>query len=219
MVPIDESPTAPADCVLAFAIPTTAADFVRDLGCGPTKDFASHVVGRQLAFSDSGRWRLYERSAFGHVIEVIDKVSTAVAGWGVRVVCHLELRDLRPLLEKYPVVTLVTHSSGAGDWVEFHDGLYPLDEVVKEVPIRRGAILDLTICYSAALADAIKWRHPEWQVISNAEETSLLFRLDFYKSKIKLLTARPMSYLDADRVLRLALARSKGDEACGRCVI
>jgi hypothetical protein len=211
MIPIEGPPTAPADCVLAFAIPTTGADIVRDLALGPAKDFASHVVGRKPTFSDSQRWELYEISGYKHVVPVIDEVTAAVQQWKVRAVRDLTFHDLRPLLrsEDNKVITLVTHSSGPGDQVEFSDGLRSLDEVVAQVPVRPGAILDLTICYSTVLADAIKWKHPEWQVRSNEEQAPLKFGLLFYKHKIKRLTLSPINYLDADLALRLALARGE----------
>ena len=46
---------------------------------------------------------------YARVIEVIDQVSEAVAGWGVRVVRDVDLQGLRPLLDRFGVVTLVTH--------------------------------------------------------------------------------------------------------------
>ena len=52
--------TKPADCVLAFAIPTTREVFVRDLGLGPMKDFAGHVVAHQAASSDAERRELFD---------------------------------------------------------------------------------------------------------------------------------------------------------------
>ena len=78
----------------------------------------------------------------------------------------------------------------------------------REIPDRRGTIFDLTICNSNFLADAIKNRFPGWQVMSNEDETSLNFRLIFYKYRIKKLTVRPINYIDADLGLRLEMAES-----------
>jgi hypothetical protein len=315
MLKIAGPPTAPANCVLAFAIPTTADAFVRDLALGPAKDFAGHVVGRGAASSDAERRALFEGSPYPGLIEIIDDVSGAVAGWGVRVVRDVGLlgpRGLRSLLKgPHDVVTLVTHwrssefspgdftdasglvagvraspdplssslrerlprealaastgdgrgpetlprrlaeglnpliksvslgPAGAGrpppgvssaelafqnrdvldtaypkairpgNRVEFADGLHTIRQVVSEIPTRTAAILDLTICNSNVLSDAIKDRHPEWQVMSNEEATSLKFRLIFYKYRIKKLTLRPINYIDADLELRLELVGKK----------
>jgi hypothetical protein len=94
-----------------------------------------------------------------------------------------------------------------GNLVEFADGLHRFDDVVRQIPVRAGAILDLTICNSNVLSDRIKDARREWQVVSNEEPASLDFRLIFHKYRIKRLTAQPpIGFIDADRELRLKLS-------------
>ena len=76
-----------------------------------------------------------------------------------------------------------------GNLVEFADGLHRYDDVVRQIPVRAGAILDLTICNSNLLSDRIKDSRREWQVMSNEDPATLDFRLIFYKYRIKRLAA------------------------------
>jgi hypothetical protein len=205
MLPVNGPPTSPGECALAFAIPTTAAEALGDLRRPAEADFAAHVLGRPVPTTEPERLARYNRSAFPEFVSALDRVVAAVTAHRVGVIWDVRLTDLPWLLSRYRVVTLVAHSPEPGDRVEFRDGLHPREDVVSMVPVHDEAILDLAICYSRALAEAVQSTRREWQVMGNEEETSLPFRLLFYKSKIELIARQPLSYLDADRLLRLEL--------------
>ncbi len=106
--PVDVRATKPADCALAFAIPTTVEGFVRDLSQGRAKDFAHQVSGRPRVMSRERRAFAAE-TLYGGQAEVIFETMEAVSRLGVNVRTVLSPAGLRPLLEEFDVVTLVTH--------------------------------------------------------------------------------------------------------------
>jgi hypothetical protein len=195
--------TPPAECALAFAIPTTAEEFVADLAAGPAKDFAAHVTRRAAAATDADRRALFDASPYPPALAILDGVAADAAAHGVTVVRRLDLDALPGLLGRFAVITLVTHCTG--ELVEFFDGMHPVADMVTRVPYRSGAILDLSMCNSAVPADAVKARHPEWEVGSNRRVLELRKSLILYKHRIRLLAASPVNYIDADMAFRKAL--------------
>ena len=84
MIGVAARPDAPVDCILAFAIPTTEEEFVRDLNLGSRKDFASHAIGRALASTEAeGRERLRpprSRQLIPLVDEICREVEVGASG-------------------------------------------------------------------------------------------------------------------------------------------
>jgi len=97
-----------------------------------------------------------------------------------------------------------------GNRVEFADGLHRIQDVVSQVPEKFTGILELSVCNSIFLAEAIRRRCRQCRgIVANEEPTSTAFRLVLYKYVIKVIATSPTDYLDAIEDLRVALARRR----------
>jgi hypothetical protein len=94
-----------------------------------------------------------------------------------------------------------------GSQVEFFDGLYSISDVIKHISLEYDRLLDLTVCNSILLGEAIKRQRRFCMVIANQEPTTFDFRLIFYQHVIKELARQHNSYLDLVIKLRKRLAR------------
>jgi hypothetical protein len=101
-------PTRPAECVIAFAIPTTVAGFVRDLVRVPPKDFAFEYVDREPV-GDVGRITRVAEERYVHEVRIIDDVIATARECKAEVVTDLGLGGLGALCEQFSVVMLVAH--------------------------------------------------------------------------------------------------------------
>jgi hypothetical protein len=196
--PITRRATRPEECALALALPATKQAFLRDLNLGTAKDFARHTVRWEHAqppdLKDADKWyQLY----YADFVPVINNVGIAAETLGVHVAIGLTLSGLRPLLECFTVVTLVTHSVSPQGPVEFDDGLHSIEEIVAEVPQRFGGILDLTVCASIGLAEAIKRQRRDCLVQAPARTVRPKLLLLLYKAAIKKMVAEKKNYLES----------------------
>jgi hypothetical protein len=141
--PVDVQATDPADCALAFAIPTTIEGFARDLSLGRAKDFAHHAARRPRGLP-AGRRAFVAENLYRGQAGVIAETIEAVGRQGVNVRTVLSPAGLRPLLEQYDVVTLVTHWRPAN--------FFPDD--FQEVPVLAAKLCGATDPLSVAL-----WNH------------------------------------------------------------
>jgi len=85
----------------------------------------------------------------------------------------------------------------SGKAVEFVDGMKTISEIVDQIPITFTGLLDLTICNSVILGEAIKNSRPECLVAVNRYPAELHVRLGMYRLTILMLSRRHMSYMDA----------------------
>jgi hypothetical protein len=95
-----------------------------------------------------------------------------------------------------------------GVGVEFHDGFHSLEAIEAVLPERLDGTLDLTVCESVHLGELLRARRPGGVIMSNAEPTTLDFRLALYRQTLALMTRRDIPYIDAALMLRRHLKRS-----------
>jgi hypothetical protein len=123
-----------------------------------------------------------------HIGDHKDKVQLAVG-----------LSHSRPL-ERLTRAALELSFAGqieSGKAVEFVDGMKTISEVIQQIPITFTGLLDLTICNSVILGEAIKNYRPDCLVAVNRYPAELHVRLGIYALTILLLSTRQMSYMDA----------------------
>jgi hypothetical protein len=88
-----------------------------------------------------------------------------------------------------------------GSRLEFYDGLYSINEIIEQIPFAYSGLLDLTVCNSILLGEAIKRQRPRCLMLVNQKPATLDFRLIFYKYVMKELDRQNNAYLDV--VMRL----------------
>ena len=103
---------------------------------------------------------------------------------------------------------------GAG--VEFVEGFHSVDEIVIRFPTNFSGLVDLTVCNSVLLAEAIRRAQPNCLVLANEDLAYLDFRLATYAQVIRSLSRRPELYEDVVYRIREELLEVGLNEAKGR---
>jgi hypothetical protein len=85
----------------------------------------------------------------------------------------------------------------SGKAVQFADGMKTIPEVIESVPTTFTGLLDLTICNSVILGEAIKNYRSRCLVAVNRYPAELHVRLGIYGLAMSRLSRKPMSYMDA----------------------
>jgi hypothetical protein len=101
---------------------------------------------------------------------------------------------------------LIPGMFSGGSSMEFGDKLHSLREVVESISINYSGILDLTVCNSVMVGEAIRRKCAKALVLMSEEVTQLDFRLALYKQLIHYLARHDATYIDATILLRRHLA-------------
>jgi hypothetical protein len=193
----------PADCILAFGIPTSRDDFIKDIQTGD-KDFAKTI---------KGGWFQYKTNIISNLREIL----AILENIGVTVIHRLTLEDFGKLLNRNTakVIILFSHwkeephhtnlKHAFNGSVEFHDGLKSPDEIIRRIPNNFSNMLDLNVCRSKALAEALKRTRPNCYFrrkidvfeTGNGDEVKLDIMLHFYKILLKHLARTSKTYFNA----------------------
>lgn len=86
--------------------------------------------------------------------------------------------------------------------IELFDGLCPLENFVREVPLSFNGVIDFTVCNSELVGKFVKKARQDCLVITNRFVTFLKFRLILLKGIIKLLLSESCN-TDVDTVINL----------------
>ncbi len=81
--------------------------------------------------------------------------------------------------------------------VQFVDGMKTVPEVIETVPSEFSGLLDLTVCNSVILGEAIKNFRARCFVAVNRYPAELHVRLGLYLLTLRMLGRKPMSFIDA----------------------
>lgn len=185
----------PSDCTLAFGIPTSRDDFIKDLQTGD-KDFAKTI---------RGGWFQYN----AEIVSSLPEILGGLEDIGVTVIHRLTLEDFGTLFKYHTAKVIILFSHWKEDAstgrVEFYDGLKGPDEIVRRIPPDFSSMLDLNVCRSKALADALKRTRPDCYFrhkidmfdTGNADKVKLDIMLHFYKILLTQLARTPMTYFNA----------------------
>jgi hypothetical protein len=166
----------PCDCVIAFGIPVSTEDLLRNRGRG---------FARQ--YDDQSRTAKFIRT-FEATIAVIRRS-------GAHVVTDLTLDDLAKLFtrERYAVVILFSHMEG--DRIEFKDEFVEIPRVVEQIPLEFNGTIDISTCQSRELFRALKQHRPKCLTIySTAPILYVQPWLVFYRALFEYLHIQPTSY-------------------------
>lgn len=98
----------------------------------------------------------------------------------------------------------------ASSAIELSDGLRSIGEFVSKIPSDFCGVLDLTLCNSAVLGNAIKANRPEVTVVMNRFAASARSRLILYLATVRELKRRPSLYGEASvNVRKVATSMTK----------
>lgn len=183
----------PRDCVVVVGIPLEREGFDRDLASGSSDGFVRFCRSRvPSGISDPDFWELQ----YGPTAAFCKRMLGEVERLGVTIVLDADEQKLRKVTAARPVIlTIVSHHSDAS--VELCDRMWKFDEFAGLFPEQYEGFIDLTMCGSFGLGEAIKRRHRRASIQVNRSVTGLKLRLAFYAATIRRLAELPQTYSDA----------------------
>lgn len=180
--PISKRIIKPHDCVLAFGLPTTRADFERT---------AKQPEGRDFVVNCCSDVDYYERQ----VLSEMENTVPNILGLGVQVVPNVNSALLPKLFNEYVVTILFCHSVDSK--LELDDGLISAEQLVAQIPLKRPMIIDLCACWANDPAKAISKMRPSCLVRFSEVNAQPGHWLYFFWALFKLLADNDMTYLEA----------------------
>lgn len=181
MLPISRRVVKPADCVIAFGVPTTMSQFeqvkaqsrfVRD--CCPTaSQFRTEIA------------------------EPFAEIASRLLALGVNLHPELNQKQLAELF-KHDVVILFAHTADTS--IELMDTAVATDDIVRSVPLAFDGVFDLTACQvkdDLELVIRLYNERPHCLIKFVPHTQSATFWLYFYDVLFTILAERNVSYLDA----------------------
>lgn len=180
----------PHDCLLLYTLPRSFQSFRDDLEAGVDKDFSKGVRERHSGISASAVWRTRLQS----LADLSERVMSEMAGLGLQVVRDAKGTDFA-LVNRHLVAILIAH--WGDDRIEFHDRLYTIEEVTAQVSSSYQGLIDLTVCASFTLGDAVKRRSRACLVRINQKRTDAAARILLLRYIVRRLHMTDCSYLEA----------------------
>jgi hypothetical protein len=188
----------PADCVLAFGIPTSADEFNADLERPGEKDYAPHHVGSFLKFRDG-------------FLPDIQSLVPAIAQTGLKIRLHVTLEELNAIFsEPWKVIIVFTHWARDPPQIELADRLHNPADVVAAIGVPFRKMLEFSVCNPAPLALKIAFERPDVRAGWRSDTVGGRLQLWFYLTFAKILLERRSTFATAiDDTLREFNERGK----------
>lgn len=201
---LDMPADLPSNCGLAIALPLSESAFFADAEATSGKDFVPGWMKQHRGWAPQLVWQEYLPYA-----QLALDVAHEAEQLGVLIQLNSSFEQWCSLLRERNVVVLFAHncSKPLQDSIEFADGPHSIERVVAGIPSGYAGVLDFTVCYSLALAPAIKVRNPECTVIMNKRAARLDYRLAIYRQALRLLATGGYSHVDALAEVQLAVLR------------
>jgi hypothetical protein len=177
--PFTERIIKPSDCTLGFGIPTSEPEFIR-AAQNPSADFSRRFLGG---------YAHYEAA----LLRDMQSVLPLLQHWGVSMIRGLTLEHLAGAFETSQVVTIFTHWSQ--DRIEFSDGVHSIEEVVANIPISFGGLVDLCVCHPSRLADELAAKRPRCLVRYVPVQATPSYWLYFYRTIYAVLRRENLTYM------------------------
>lgn len=193
MTSASEKSVKPEDCGLAFGLPLTEDEVRSGLEESSAKHWVKHF---SACYGNPQPERLWPDYYVREVAAPASQLIQTVKKMGVTVYRNCSLAQLSGIAERHSVLTLVSHWI-EDEAIELSDGVHPVDLVASAFPAGYKKVLDLMICQSIRLADAIKRRFPDCACLCNSKPTRLKPKLFLYGQTQVTLKQRAMSYPDA----------------------
>ncbi len=175
------------DCVLAFAIPTSATSFY---------ECKLNPENRDLVPNRCGAWQAYEYQ----VVRFFNMVEPSIRSWGGEFVQQLTFNKFLNLFSRFPVIILFAHwvkNSSDDVFVEFYDGLFNISELTEQIPCSFSGILDLCVCHPEELGILIRDNKPRCMVRLSDREAVPRYWLYFYLNLFNVLREGKHTYFQA----------------------
>jgi hypothetical protein len=195
MTPVFERKVKPADCGLAFGLPLDRDEFESGLLETSSKDWAKFFSASHPEALPNALWTEF------YVPEIVEP-AMAIIGIAERLNVTIyracTLADLSYAADRHAVLTLVSHwvEDGAGG-IELSDDLHPVEKVAAALPTGYNRLLDLMICQSILLADAVKRRYPDCACLCNSKPVRPRRKLYLYGQTLLAIEPGKLAYADA----------------------
>jgi hypothetical protein len=179
----------PRACAVAFALPTSEADFVWSEE-QPYSDYAKRFK--------AGGWAQYQASC-----EHLQRCIQGYLNIGVGLVHErLRLGDWGNLFQQYRVVILFAHSikpdaPGNRQSVELWNCRASVDQLVNAIPAGFDGVIDLSACRPFDLAEAIERCRPNCSVYIVPHDVHPVIWAEIYSTIFRVLDRFELSYLEA----------------------
>ncbi len=185
----------PADCAMAFAIPTSVQEFLDDLS-HPRKEFAKMFEQRYTVTDMRQEFQ-------GQIGAYVEDILPVIKELGVQIYTGVTLEKFGELLlaGKFQVIILFAHWDNMA--IEFHDGFHGVTAILEKVPENFAGILDLCVCHPRDLTVALRQHRPACLTKYIDNRATPYFWLFFYLALFKDLSSHNRSYPDSfDSTLR-----------------
>jgi hypothetical protein len=175
----------PADCTLAFGIPTSLQEYRRYRLAREDHDFISRFGNQERDFELA-------------VLEYMERIIPAIEQTGARVERAITLKRFGALLCDPSRLVLTVFSHWNEDSVEFADGMAPISRIVKEVPLEYSGIVDLCVCNPNDLVMKLRQQRPRIALIRHTDANLAVgLWLWVYLELFKILQEAELTWLTA----------------------
>ena len=172
----------PENCVMAFGIPITKEDFLKDLK-NPYKDFARRF---------KGGWTQY----YHQIVSNSDTILPEIRKYGAEIQTIASDRFRNIFKEnKYDIIILFSHWQK--DTIELYDKAVGITEIVQLIPYEFNGIIDLCVCHPEKLTIALRKERPNCLIRYAQNKATPFIWLYFYLFLFKQLQAKDVNYLEA----------------------
>ncbi|MDH3892278.1 MAG: hypothetical protein OEV49_14465 [candidate division Zixibacteria bacterium] len=176
----------PHECVLICGVPITQANFdqARER---PDKSYAK--LYRSVLYRPV--WETYDSRFAG----IFQSVAKDMRQLGVKVATEVTLPLFRELCEQFQTGVIVLFTHCEGNQLEFHDGMYDIEQVIELIPPEYSSLMDVCACNSLPLAAEIRLSRPTCIVHDSEKKAHPVFWLYVYRAVFGQLKAKSRPYL------------------------
>lgn len=192
------------DCAMLIALPLERAAFLErfEMQVGYVVELARAAGwNRRLA---GAAWEIYRSMVVTPMLRAASKVSAH----GAEVTVEAHPRHFAASVARYSVVTVFAHcdTTARPETVEFFSGPRSVEQVAELVLPAFAGVLDLALCRSSRIGNAIKRVRPGCLFVSHTARVVPAFRAAFYASTIDLIARFPQRFTEATANLAKTLS-------------
>ncbi|MEO5334274.1 MAG: hypothetical protein H7839_19850 [Magnetococcus sp. YQC-5] len=183
-----DSFVSPKQCAILFGIPTDMKQYLDDINNENTNT-------RDFSFRFSKSEDLFEATLSKWFKFAEKKLSFISNTLGVQVQKNGTLDELKKLANNYNVTILFSHSTKQR--IEFRNGLFTADQIIKHIPDGFDRLLDLSICHPYLLVNRLLRDRPACVTIHHPWEISPMLWLSILEIVFIRLQQGEISYPNA----------------------
>lgn len=186
----------PKNCTLAFGVPTSEEEFMRDQ-YAHNKDFAKKYNGIRQRYVKE-------------FLNTLRKTEPMMADLGAKIIHRFRLNDFEAQFHDDMLHVIIVFSHWKNDLVEFFDGFATAAQILEKIPADFVGIIDWCVCWPEELVASLRKERPKCLFrFANTALTPFLW-LYFYLALFKLLAENELNYFDAlEKVVHMFFRTTK----------